>query len=250
MHCNFCGALLQTGDTFCAGCGRAVVPAAASITNSVSPPMYVASGEPSGKATASLICGIFFFFLPAAIGAVVFGHLALAEIKRSGGRLIGGGRAVAGLVLGYIGLAGIPFILIIAAIAIPNLLRARIAANEASAVGSIRTLNTAEYTYSQSYPQVGFACSLTQLGGVTANANSMNAGLIDNRLMSSVKSGYRFQLGGCTVIDDKFATYTLSAEPIQQGTTGVRSFCSDQTGVIRTVEGYAQDCFDHGSPLQ
>ena len=212
--------------------------------------MYVASGEPSGKATVSLICGIFFFFPPAAIGAVVFGHIALAEIKRSGGRLIGAGRAVAGLVLGYIGLAGIPFILIIAAIAIPNLMRARIAANEASALGSIRTLNTAEYTDSQSYPQVGFACSLSQLGGDPANANSQNAGLIDNRLMSSVKSGYHFQLGGCTFTDYKFGTYRLSAEPIQLGTTGTRSFCSDQTGVIRMVEGNAQDCFDHGTPSQ
>jgi type IV pilus assembly protein PilA len=249
MHCNSCGALLQTGDTFCAGCGRAMVQAAP-ISTPVAPPMYVASGEPSGKATVSLICGIFFFFSPAAIGAVVFGHIALAEIKRSGGRLIGAGRAVAGLVLGYIGLAGIPFILIIAAIAIPNLMRARIAANEASALGSIRTLNTAEYTYSQSYPQVGFACSLSQLGGDPANANSQNAGLIDNRLMSSVKSGYRFQLGGCTITDDKIGTYSLSAEPIQQGTTGMRSFCSDQTGVIRMVEGNAQECFEHGTPLQ
>lgn len=212
--------------------------------------MYVASGEPSGKATASLICGIFFFVLPASLCAIILGHIALSEIKRSGGRLIGGGRAVAGLVLGYIGLAVIPFVLIIAAIAIPNLLRARIAANEASAVGNIRTLNTAEDTYSQSYPQVGFACSLSQLGGEQSNANSLSAGLIDKHLMSSVKSGYRFRLGGCTVADGKFDTYRLSAEPIQQGTSGTRSFCSDQTGVIRMVEGNAHDCFDHGTPLQ
>ncbi len=212
--------------------------------------MYVASGEPSGKATASLICGVLFFFLPAAVCAIVLGHIALAEIKRSGGRLIGAGRAVAGLVLGYIGLAGVPFILIIAAIAIPNLLRARGKASEASAVGNIRALNTAEYTYSQSYPQVGFACSLSQLGGDPAHANSQNAGLIDKYLMSSVKSGYRFRLGDCTTADDKFSTYNLSAEPIQPGTTGTRSFCSDQTAVIRTVEGNAQDCFDHGTPLE
>jgi hypothetical protein len=249
MHCNSCGALLQTGDTFCAGCGRAMVQAAPSSTP-VAPPMYVASGEPSGKATVSLICGIFFFFPPAAIGAVVFGHIALAEIKRSGGRLIGGGRAVAGLVLGYIGLAGLPFILLIAAILIPNLLRASGEASEASAVGNIRALNTAEYTYSQSYPQVGFACSLSRLGGEGANANSQNAGLIDKYLMSSVKSGYRFQFDGCTLTDHKFVTYRLSAEPIQQGTTGRRSFCSDQTGVIRTTRGNAQDCFDHGTPLE
>lgn len=250
MHCSSCGARLQTGEIFCAGCGRPVVQAAAPISSGMVPPMYVASGEPSGKATASLICGIFFFFFPAAIGAVVFGHLALAEIKRSSGRLIGGGRAVAGLVLGYMGLAGLPFILVIAAIAIPNLLRARMAANEASAVGSIRTLNTAEYTYNQGYPQVGFACSLSQLGGAESNANSISAGLIDNRLMSSIQSGYRFRLGDCTAADDKFVTYRLSAEPLQPGTTGTRSFCSDQAGVIRMAEGSARDCFDHGTPLE
>ena len=54
----------------------------------------------------------------------------------------------------------VAIILIIAAIAIPNLLRSRIAANEASAVGSLRTLNTAEITYNTTYPTIGFACSL------------------------------------------------------------------------------------------
>ena len=61
---------------------------------------------------------------------------------------MGDGMAIAGLVLGYIGFAAIPFILIIAAIAIPNLLRARMAANEASAVGSLRTINVAALSYS------------------------------------------------------------------------------------------------------
>lgn len=85
----------------------------------------------SGKAIASLICGIFFFILPAAIVAVILGHLSCSEIGKSLGRIRGRGLALAGLILGYFGVAFIPFILIIAAIAIPNLLRARIAANEA-----------------------------------------------------------------------------------------------------------------------
>src|SRR5437879_12596996 len=90
-------------------------------------------------AIASLICCILFFFLPSAIVAIIMGHLSLSDIRRSAGRLGGRGMAIAGLVLGYTGLAIIP-VLIIAAIAIPNLLRARMAANEASAVGSLRTI--------------------------------------------------------------------------------------------------------------
>jgi len=59
----------------------------------------------------------------------------------------------------------VAIILIIAAIAIPNLLRSRMAANEASAVGSLRTINTAEVTYQTTYPNVGFAANIGALGG-------------------------------------------------------------------------------------
>ena len=87
----------------------------------------------------------------------------------------------------------VAIILIIAAIAIPNLLRSRIAANEASAVGSLRTLNTAEVTYNTTYPTVGFA-TLTAMGPTTggAAATSAAAGLIDANLASGTKSGYSF----------------------------------------------------------
>src|SRR5260370_27080596 len=92
----------------------------------------------------------------------------------------------------------VAIILIIAAIAIPNLLRSRMAANEASAVGSLRTINTAEVTYSNTYPTVGFG-ALAALGGTAANcagatyASSANACLIDDVLATTaVKSGYNF----------------------------------------------------------
>ncbi|MGH9817020.1 MAG: DUF4190 domain-containing protein, partial [Candidatus Acidiferrales bacterium] len=97
-------------------------------------------------AVASLVCGLVFVFFPAAVAAVILGHLSRSDIRRSGGRKTGAGMALAGLVMGYIGVAIIPM-LIIAAIAIPNLLRARITANEASAVGSMRTLSNAVMQY-------------------------------------------------------------------------------------------------------
>lgn len=221
--------------------------------------MYVAAGQPSGKATASLICGIFFFFLPAAIIAVILGHISYGEIKRSGGRLIGQGRAVAGLVLGYFGIAFIPFFLIIAAIAIPNLLRARIAANEASAIGSIREINTAQLAYHNAYPDAGYACALSELGGNEAKASSASAGLIDEKLATGTKSGYRFVLTGCAASQqggayDSYMLYALPAAPKQ---SGVRSFCSDQTGVIKMMSGVSSNlqsaeinaCLEHGDPL-
>src|SRR6201988_3612549 len=89
----------------------------------------------------------------------------------------------------------VAIILIIAAIAIPNLIRSRIAANEASAVGSLRTLNTAEITYQATYPQIGFTCTLSSLGGSTAATfapSATAAGLIDPNLSSGMKSGYSF----------------------------------------------------------
>ena len=124
----------------------------------------------------------------------------------------------------------VAIILIIAAIAIPNLLRSRIAANEASAVGSVRTLNTAEVTYASTYPQQGFTCTLSNLGPTTANPTSTLAGLIDGVLASGVKSGYNFSLSNCSGSPE--VLYNSLAVPVATGSTGQRGFCSDQSGVI------------------
>ena len=130
----------------------------------------------------------------------------------------------------------VAIILIIAAIAIPNLLRSRIAANEASAVGSIRTINTAEVTYSSSYPDCGFT-ALSNLGG--AGGNTTGAGLIDSVLANGLKSGYSFAAtasGGSsscgTGTGTPNSTYVVTGGP-QSQQTGQRYFFSDQSGVIR-----------------
>jgi type IV pilus assembly protein PilA len=128
----------------------------------------------------------------------------------------------------------VAIILIIAAIAIPNLLRSRMAANEASAVGSLRTINTAEVTYSTTYPAIGFA-TLAALGGVApcTTATSTSACLIDSTLSNTaVKSGYNFavaNLTGAPVI----VTYNATAVPTVVGQSGQRGFFTDQSGVIR-----------------
>lgn len=122
----------------------------------------------------------------------------------------------------------VAIILIIAAIAIPNLLRSRMAANEASAVGSLRTLNTASVQYSTTYG-IGFPDALSDLGPATP-ATSAAADLIDSVLASGNKSGYTFVLAPGAVAGD---TYTITATPTTVGTTGQRMFFTDQTGVIR-----------------
>jgi len=130
----------------------------------------------------------------------------------------------------------VAIILIIAAIAIPNLLRSRIAANETSAVGSLRTINTSEVTYQSTYPNVGFTCTLTQLGPpASTQPTSTTAGLIDATLGAGVKSGYTFattQSTSCTTVSGIMITYQWGAAPSAPGQTGQRYFCSDQSGVI------------------
>jgi prepilin-type N-terminal cleavage/methylation domain-containing protein len=126
----------------------------------------------------------------------------------------------------------VAIILIIAAIAIPNLLRSRMAANEASAVGSIRTLNTAAISFQTTFPSVGLPGSLAALGGANpCTASSATGCLIDQILATGTKSGYAFVWAG----DGRTPsiTYTITATPSSIGKSGQRMFCSDQTGVIR-----------------
>ncbi|MGH9530458.1 MAG: DUF4190 domain-containing protein, partial [Terriglobales bacterium] len=120
MLCNQCAQPLAENTQFCPRCGAATAAhgsvAEATATGS---PTFVAP-ETSGLAIGSLIAGIFSLFFPAAIAAIVMGHIARSNIRKSAGRLAGSGVALAGLILGYLGIAFIPVILIIAAIAIPN----------------------------------------------------------------------------------------------------------------------------------
>ncbi len=209
-------------------------------------PVWSGPQEKSGKATASLVCGIIFFLWPVtALAAVILGHLALSEIKKSAGRLAGQGMAIAGLVLGYIGIAAVPFILIIAAIAIPNVLRARMAANEASAVGSLRTINTAAVTYASTYPRSGYPASLKNLG-TSGAATSASADLIDSVLASGTKSGYTFVFTGDGNIPS--TGYSIVATPISIGASGQRGFFTDQTGIIRMSANGAAGA--NSEPLQ
>jgi type IV pilus assembly protein PilA len=241
--CAACGNSLAEGERFCRVCGRdstSGAPPTQATGTQATLAAPVIPAKTSGKAITSLLCGLLFFIPFLFIVAIVFGHLALSEIKRSAGRLKGEGLAIAGLVLGYGWVIFIPIILIIAAIAIPNLLRARMAANESSAVASIRTINTAEISYASEHPTAGFTCSLSDLSS-----------LVGSQLFRGPRSGYAFELSGCTA-DDKGAIvhYQVAAYPVTRNQTGIRAFCSDESAVIRVdPNGSAQDCLANGSPL-
>jgi len=135
----------------------------------------------------------------------------------------------------------VAIILIVAAIAIPNLLQSRMSANEASAAGSLHSLTSAEITYYNTYPTIGYANAIGQLGGVTpCTPSSTTACIIDNFLATATpggagKSGYYYLAtgvisGGATWND----AYVVAASPITAHSTGNRDFCSTNDGVLRS----------------
>ncbi len=255
MFCALCGAANSNDGRFCGKCGAALqgqrdMPPPGAGYGAPEQP-YAGPTETSGKAIGSLICGLLFFIFPVALLAIVLGHLSLGDIRKAAGRITGRGMAIAGLALGYTGVAIIPVTLIIAAIAIPNLLRARMAANEASAVGSLRVINTAARMYESTYSN-GFPPNMDALGAAEAGGPAAcdRARLIDPALAKGVKTGYAFvylaqpvvfqarpfpspqaMAKGCTAPGG--TGYTVTAVPITPGTTGARSFFTDETGIIR-----------------
>jgi len=139
----------------------------------------------------------------------------------------------------------VAIILIVAALAIPNLLRSRIAANESGAIDSLRSINTSARTYKLAYHN-GYPASLRALGTAAETDEKKSCGeaqLIDDELTRGMKSGYIFTYqegsgdlpnaapsGGCA----GWNNYTVNADPVTPGTSGQRHFYTDQTGVIRS----------------
>jgi type IV pilus assembly protein PilA len=240
--CSACGSNLAAGDQFCRVCGRPTTGAAIAPDGQL-PLNPAIPAETSGKAVASLVCGLLFFVPLAFLAAIIFGHIALSEIHKSAGRLKGAGMAIAGLILGYLWVVAFPIMLIIAAIAIPNLLRARMAANESSAVFGIRRLAAAEVSYAANHPQTGFTCSLSDLSSEK---------LISNRLGIGEQAGYAFELKNCSAepVGSPNTKFEIVAYPLRAHQTGVRAFCADESAVIKVDDsGSPSRCIENGEPL-
>ena len=225
--CTACGNQVQDANaSFCPRCGAQLPPAGAPIPASTNLPFAGTTAVPttSGLAIVSLLCGILFFIFPSAVAAIIFGHISRSDIRRSGGRKTGAGMALAGLILGYVGVAIIPIILIVAAIAIPNFLRAKMAANEALAIASLRTLNVAATKYETANGK--FPQSLADFGPSWASDSDRHSGYV-----------FEYQPGDVDRVGGLNSGYTITAKPVTPGSTGRRFFFTDQTGVIRVESG-------------
>ncbi|MFL6389425.1 MAG: DUF4190 domain-containing protein [Terriglobales bacterium] len=223
-----------------------------------STPQYPPQGQPyqqyqppktDGGAIASMVLGIASFVLClsflAGIPAIILGHISRSKIRKNMGRLQGDGMALTGLILGYISLLFIP---IIAAIAIPNLLRARVSANEAAAAATVRSINTAQITYSTQYPDHGYAPDLATLGpgpsGSCSTGTAQSGCLLNNIVGASrctagqwcAKTGYKFTVSAVCDSAGVCSNYVVTATPQVFGSTGRKSFCSTSDSVVRTSD--------------
>jgi type II secretory pathway pseudopilin PulG len=287
MFCFKCGASMPEDATVCPQCAAPVqavptpppppqqpsTPNAASTSAwlnappvpSQQPPQYRAQAQPyqpyqqpktDGGAITSMVLGIASIALCltfiAGIPAIILGHISLSRIKKSMGRLKGEGMALTGLILGYISL---PFILIIAAIAIPNLLRARISANESAARSTVRMISTSQVTYSTTYPEQGYARDLATLGGnCSGGGTAEHACLVDSQLGQAnctpgvwcQKGQYRYTISSnCAPArfgeqqqgtENACTEYVIAATPVNFN-TGRRNYCSVSDAVIRSRLG-------------
>jgi len=241
--CLGCGNSLAEGERFCSICGRDSLVGVA--VPRVDPAVaFGLPAENSGKAIFSLVCGFIFLFFPFSICAVIFGFLALSDIRRNPGRLKGKGLAIAGIVMGFLGVAFTIGIIGLGIYSVRTANKAlKIASNENSAVGILRTLNTAEIAYSQAHPLAGYTCSLADLSGAWG---------IGKELASGKKNGYIFEVRDCVSAktNSPIIKYRLVAYPALPGKPGAPAYCSDQSDVIRIARnGSAEDCLRNGVEL-
>jgi type IV pilus assembly protein PilA len=142
----------------------------------------------------------------------------------------------------------VAIILIIAAIAIPNLLQSRVAANESSAVGSLQAIKTAEYAYFSAYPTIGYAAGISDLGGAgnPCAPTSTAACLLDSAVVAAIpggpaKSGFVFRATGIAVGGPIFNAFVAAGSPAVAYQTGNHDFCSTDDGVLRSSQVAAGD---------
>ncbi len=122
---------------------------------------------------------------------------------------------------------------LLAEIMIPNFLRAKISADEASAISSLRAINAAERTYQVAYPATGYAALGSLGGGTPCLPSSANACLIDNELAKGAKGGYNFAAAAGNPVGGRNTTYTVGSAPTSYSHSGIRLFCSTQDNTIR-----------------
>jgi len=261
MPCSQCGAVVADGSRFCPQCGGPVeegtppVGSEAGVqqTSVENPPsMARIPGSPrprytDDKAVVSFLFGILSFILSIFTGipAIVLGHLARANIRKSGGQLKGAGLAAVGLASGYLSLGF--FFLMVFAILIPNLTRMRVATNEHEALRTVRRVTVAQFNYQAKYGG-NYAPSLTALGPAVKDCDvrpsADRACLLDQQeaaLGSTVcttgrwcaRGSYRFSVAP---VSSSTADFVVSATPLTPD-MGRFSYCMTSSGMIHSREG-------------
>lgn len=236
--CRQCGFVGWGDAEVCKKCGASMLSDVPPQTfqpqgSTVAPsyPGYSIQSEPqlrNGLAITALVMGILNFMLlgifviPSIVGIVVSG-VALKKINRSPHEYGGKSMAIGGLVMNIVSAVFLIPVMLIAAIAIRNLLAAARAANEAAAIRSLRIIQDAEQTYHATRGQ----------GRYGTLADLQHDRLISADLASGMKSGYRFKLEVIAAGPNDLPEFEAVAVPKDYPMSGIRSFFVDQTGVIR-----------------
>lgn len=251
VKCSECGFVGWADAEACKKCGVALTPE--TIDNSYQPPRagyaYQPGGQPlfqgqvkKGLAIASLALGIANMFTLGFLGlgivvGIILSIVALTRIRRNPAAYGGRELAIAGLVTNVVSMVVIVPLAIIAAIAIPNFMAARRAANEGSAIQSIRTIHSAESTYQARHESYG---TLEQL---------VEEYLIPTELSTGTRNGYKFKVDLSQEGADGLAGFEAVGVPADYPSSGRHSFYVDETGVIRASDNHGGDATKLDLPL-
>jgi hypothetical protein len=196
--------------------------------------------QQSNKAIASLVCGVILCLGPFSnLPAIMLGHLALADIKASAGRMTGRGMAIAGLTLGYIGITLSALYIVFIVFFVRNTIGQGIPANETAAIDTMRVYDTALKAYAAKCPATGYPATLTPLGPGSGDCTRANL-IHDQRLVAGapIHKGYTFDYRPGVDGNERVTVYALVARPLVPGNSGRRYFYLDEAGIIR--EAYNQ----------
>ena len=241
-QCTNCRGNLADFVAVCPYCGvPQPIPQAAVQPGWEMPP------QNSNKAIASLVCSVLFMCAPASIAAVVLGHLALIDIKRTAGQMSGKGMAIAGLVMGYLGIGLTTSYIVFMVFMFRTTLGRGIPVNEAAAITTMRAYSQALKSYAEKCPQQGYPATLIPLGPGAGDCKHSN--LVDVRLAAPVpvRQGYMYQYSTGVAGPEKITAFALVARPVTPGMSGRRFFFLDESGVIR--ESATQNIGPNSKPL-
>ncbi len=245
--CGNCGFVGWADGSNCKACGSPMSERAYTLPPRPTPVSNVPHhynqwGEPQrptaqGLAIVSLVFGIvgFFtlgFFVVGAIIGSITGWIAMRRAKREPWRYGGHGLAISGFVLNIAMVVWVP---LVAAIAVPNLIASRRAANEASAIYTMRQVSAAQATYQAQFSKYG---TLDQLAAEE---------LIDPKLATGRKNGYKFRIE-ITTDEKNVEGFAITAVPLTS-TSGTRSFYVDETLVVRAADKTGEPASKLDPPL-